>query len=370
MQNNNSRSLFKACLLALCSLSVSACVVEDIERHSPTQSSSHSTSTKPTVNTSTTATTSERPDLFQGQCLSQFYQDTAPELINQKLKKQSYALCLHGLTLMYSGVSKTPIWVAEQLTPERLDLKVKRDDQFHEETRLPKAARATLADYRNSGFDRGHMAPNGDMYSRQSQYDSFSLANIAPQHPVNNQNTWRDIEEATRAMVSRYREPAFVVTGVTYLNPTVRTLPNSQVLIPSHLYKAVYFPKSGRIGAYFSANDDSRTAEVLSICQLEKRIGISIFPALDANTKARRDDFPRSAKQVQKNRALHHSFTRTTDCADPIPLQQRENTKQRFLNQQSQAQQRMFFLKHDETASTPLKQELTIRFLQWLKDHA
>lgn len=364
MQKCKPISTFKTSLFILCSVSLSACVVEDIER--PPAPTNHSNNAP-----HSTATQTERPDLFNGQCLSQFYQDTAPELVNQKLKKQAYPLCFQGFSLVYSGISKTPLWVAEQLNPERLSQKVKRDDYFHEEPRLPNHTRALLSDYRGSGFDRGHMAPNGDMYSQQSQYDSFSLANIAPQHPINNQNTWREIEEATRAMVSRYREPAFVVTGVAYLNPTVRTLPNSQVLIPSHIYKAVYFPKSGRIGAYLSANDDSRTAEILSICQLEKRIGISLYPALDTNTKARRDDLPLSAKQVQKNRTLHHSFTRTGDCANPIPLQQREKTKQHFLQQQKQAQQSFDLFSQVNTVETqPIKQELTIRFLQWLKDHA
>lgn len=66
---------------------------------------------------------------------------------------------------MYSGVSKTPLWVAEYLNPQRLSTKIKREDNFHEESRVAERHRALLSDYRGSGYDRGHMAPNGDMSS-------------------------------------------------------------------------------------------------------------------------------------------------------------------------------------------------------------
>ena len=58
---------------------------------------------------------------------------------------------------MYSGVSKTPLWVAEALTPQRLSQKIPREDSFHEENNVATEHRATLSDYRGSGYDRGHM---------------------------------------------------------------------------------------------------------------------------------------------------------------------------------------------------------------------
>ena len=114
-------------------------------------------------------------------CLNQFYREQPPVLIKESLKKNSYPLCFNGFNVMYSGVSKTPLWTAEYLSPQRLSQKIKREDNFHEEPRVNATHRALLSDYRGSGYDRGHMSPNADMPNKESQFDSFSLANMVPQ---------------------------------------------------------------------------------------------------------------------------------------------------------------------------------------------
>ncbi|WP_350556423.1 DNA/RNA non-specific endonuclease, partial [Pseudoalteromonas sp. CAL107-MNA-CIBAN-0098] len=80
-------------------------------------------------------------------------------------------LCMDGFATMYSGVSRTPLWSAEHLTRKRLNQakEIDREDSFHEESRLPKSARASLSDYSGSGYDRGHIAPNANMATRSQQ---------------------------------------------------------------------------------------------------------------------------------------------------------------------------------------------------------
>lgn len=53
-----------------------------------------------------------------------------------------------------------------------------RVDTFHPEPWLPAEVRSELGNYRRSGYDRGHMASNGDMGDEAGQRDSFSLANM------------------------------------------------------------------------------------------------------------------------------------------------------------------------------------------------
>ena len=148
------------------------------------------------------------------QCSQSFYGGVYPEFTNPKLSNNTQALCMDGFAVMYSGVSRTPLWSAEYLDRKRLQQakEIDREDSFHEESRLPKSMRAKLSDYSGSGYDRGHLAPNGNMANRSQQYDSFSLANIAPQSPRNNRYIWRNIESATRYLTQQYGE-VYTITG-------------------------------------------------------------------------------------------------------------------------------------------------------------
>lgn len=216
-------------------------------------------------------------------CQKQFFDKNQPK-ITAKLAKDSYPLCFDGFAVMYSGVSKTPIWVAEYLTRQRLTAakNLPRTDNFHEEPRLPKDRRSLLNDYTNSGYDRGHLAPNADMANPSSQSDSFSLANIAPQAPENNRKTWVKIETQTRNLTQKYGA-SYVVTGVAYLTSEVKRLKN-RVLVPSHFFKAIYIPSQNQAIAFLSPNDNSDTVEKISLSTLKKRTGVDAFPNLPANT--------------------------------------------------------------------------------------
>ena len=234
------------------------------------------------ANTDTQALTTRPLDKALQKCASEFLDKTQPTM-TAKLSQKTYPLCFNGFAVMYSGVTKTPIWVAEHLTRQRITAAktLVREDNFHEETRLPTEVRSLLSDYTRTGFDRGHLAPNADMATTDSQFDSFSLANIAPQTPDNNRKTWVKIETQTRNLTNQYGS-AYVVTGVAFLTPEVKRLKN-RVLVPSHFFKAVYLPSQHQAIAFLSPNDDSGTVEKISLSTLKKRTGVNAFPSLPSN---------------------------------------------------------------------------------------
>lgn len=285
----------------------------------------------------------------QSLCLSEFHQNVPPVLINSNLKNRAYPLCYTGFSMMYSGLSKTPLWVAEKLTHQRLAIKIPREDSFHEEDRVPEADRATLADYRGSGYDRGHMAPNADMNNKTAQHDSFSLANMVPQTPENNQHIWREIEESTRAMVNKYKLEAYVITGPAFLNKTVKySKSGAKVFVPSHVYKVVYFPQTKMSSVYFAANDKSKTAKLISICELEQKIGINVLPNVDEQTKRQVFNFPMQANKVKANKAPVYLKTDTSSqCAPSIDVAEITQIQQQFIIGYNHAKKAV-----DATAST------------------
>jgi endonuclease G len=225
-------------------------------------------------------------------CPEHFAGGKAPQFLNQKLAARTTPLCYEGYAVMHSGVSHTPIWSAEHLTADRInDAKgIKRRNAFHPEESLPRDDRAELRDYARSGFDRGHMSPSGDMPTEDAQYQSFSLANMIPQDPNNNQQLWEGTEESVRSLTKR-RGELYVVTGPIFEGASIQRI-NGRVLVPTFVYKAVYDPVNQQAGAYIAPNAPGTEYQTVSIADLEKRININLFPGMPDQVKQTRMDLP------------------------------------------------------------------------------
>jgi endonuclease G len=230
-------------------------------------------------------------------CPEHFADGEAPEISDPKLAMQTVPLCYTAFAVMHSGVSRTPLWSAERLDRERIGnaQAMKRRNAFHAEPRLDPEQRAELRDYSRSGYDRGHMSPSGDMPDERSQQESFSLANIIPQDRNNNQNLWAGIEEKTRGLAMRRRE-IYVITGPMFEGGSIARI-NGRVLVPTHIFKAVYDPARGQAGAYIVRNAPGSDHETVSIAELERRSRINLFPRMPDAIKHKRMDLPEPAAQ-------------------------------------------------------------------------
>jgi len=217
-------------------------------------------------------------------CPQYFVDGRSPQIVNEKLARETQTLCFRSFGLMHSGLTRTPLWSAEHLTPDQLSAaqELSRENSFHSEQQLPSSQRAELADYARSGFDRGHMAPNGDMPDRTSQHESFSLANMVPQDADNNRHVWASIEQAVRKMAKR-EGGLYVITGPAFIGRELRKVGN--VLVPSHLYKVVYSPRQNAAAAYFIANEPDAVYQTISVAELEGKLGINLLPTLTEQQK-------------------------------------------------------------------------------------
>lgn len=228
-----------------------------------------------------------------------------PPVIDAPRGRASRTLCFSQFAVRYSGQTKTPLWSAERLTGARLRASsgMPRAGDFHEEPRLPAARRPELKDYRRTGYDRGHMAPSGDMSTLAAQRESFSLINIIPQHPCSNQGLWSGIESAVRRMATSQDE-LFVVTGPVY-SRSGHTIGRG-VSVPDQVYKAVYDPVTDQAGAYLAENADGMAWQAVSLAHLKEITGIDVFPALDDDVKIAGMKLPEPEKSRYKCR-LHSS---------------------------------------------------------------
>jgi len=184
-------------------------------------------------------------------------------------------LCFDSFAIYYSPQDKKPIYTVEKINKEQLSAPhPRRSNQFYEEARLPFVERSLLADYRGSGYDRGHNAPAGDMSNELSMAQSFSLANMMPQARQNNQGIWaKNVEEPTRAYVKRAAGDIYIYTGSTGNNGSIG---RSRVTIPSHLYKLVYDPSKNIAWGYWIENaDEARMTPPIGYQELMKKTGIN-----------------------------------------------------------------------------------------------
>ncbi|PZT93977.1 DNA/RNA non-specific endonuclease [Sphingomonas sp.] len=217
---------------------------------------------------------------------------TEPKVVDARLSRLTASLCFRAFAVLHSGVSRTPIYVSELLTRASVDearILITRDNRFHPEPRLAVTERSELADYRGSGYDRGHMAPSGDMGDPDDDFDSFSLANIVPQDAQLNRHGWAELEGYVRDLAESLGT-VYVVTGPAFLGTDLDRL-HGRVLVPSHVWKAAYVPGQGA-GAWIVTNDEKQQWETISIADLTTRVGIDPFPTLDRASKTRVPAFP------------------------------------------------------------------------------
>lgn len=214
------------------------------------------------------------------------YAGAAPTALNEQISHQTRSLCYSAFALLHSGITRGPLWVAEHLT--RADVaaarSIERTDNFHADPGLPVAERSEIEDYVRSGFDRGHMAPAGNMPDETAMEESFTLANIVPQNPGVNRGLWSRIESSARGLATRHGE-IFLVTGALFEGRKIAIL-NDRVLVPTALYKAVYIPATGEAAAWLVSNSSGASPSIVSIDEIRQRSGFDPFPSLPASIKS------------------------------------------------------------------------------------
>lgn len=143
-----------------------------------------------------------------------------------------------GYLSAYDEVRRNPAWVAYRLFTVEPGPSPERPSRFLSDRRT--RARIEHADYTNSGFDRGHLAPNHAIamcYGEDAQRETFLLSNIVPQRPELNQQFWRKLEERVFQEYAFRLEEVWVLTGPVYDEEVERL--RSGIEIPDAFFKII-----------------------------------------------------------------------------------------------------------------------------------
>jgi endonuclease G, mitochondrial len=196
--------------------------------------------------------------------------------------------------ILHEDSLRIPEWVTYHLTKQDLEGTANRNDKFRPDPDIPIGMRAELADYKNSEYDRGHMAPAGDFKrSEEAMSETFFLSNMAPQRPKLNRGIWEKLEEQVRSLAESVGS-IWIVTGTLFLDegghatePSTFIGPDS-VAVPTHFYKAILCEHPDGTHEMFAFIMENRETAlpgkpkdyVISVRHIEELTGLDFFNLL------------------------------------------------------------------------------------------
>ena len=194
----------------------------------------------------------------------------------QIIKKKSYIAS-------YNKDTKIANWVAWHLTSEHTEGSIGRGNMFHEDEEVP-SPKATVEDYKGSGWSRGHMCPAGDnKWDAEAMYQSFSLINVCPQNASLNSGLWNSLEIDCRNWAKRFHD-IYIICGPVFFQQDHEVIGINEIYVPEAFFKVVLClngkPKGMGVIVKNTAGNKKKDIYYNSIDQVERITGMDFFPLL------------------------------------------------------------------------------------------
>lgn len=236
------------------------------------------------TNTAVTGAHSSTSPAAASRCDALFVGGLAPTIFRTKLDVRTTYLCMHGVALMYSGLTRTPLWSAEHVTAADLAAAPGEEAaRLHIADQLPALDGTDADDFYASGYRAEPLTPPADMATPMGRYDANSYANAAPMREGPVLDWWRKIGASIRRQAS-LRGELYVVSGALFEGAELQSL-GGRVLVPTAYYKAVYDPSTAIGAAYIVDSTQEAHDSVTSLADLEARAGVILFPGLPDTVK-------------------------------------------------------------------------------------
>lgn len=189
-----------------------------------------------------------------------------------------------GFELVFNENTRIPEWTAYELTAEETAGTAPRGRHYDIDPDIL-GVQGNNDDYRNSGWDRGHMVPAGDMkLDAQMMRESFYFSNICPQNRNLNGGDWKTLEELCRFYAQKYGK-VYIVCGPIVGNNMFGRLGPHQIVIPDAFFKVLLVETAGGYEAigFIMKNEAGHrplTTYVKTIDEVEEITGLDFFSLL------------------------------------------------------------------------------------------
>jgi len=193
-------------------------------------------------------------------------------------------LCQQAYLVGYDAAAKLPKYVTYELLPQNALGCVARTNAFATNQFVPNGA--TPADYAGTGYDKGHMSPDGDLsWDVQVEYESFLMTNMSPQAGSLNRGIWKLLETSVRGWTVQRNQSYTVYVGGIY-NAQDKTI-GKGVVVPHAFYKIVINNQTGEVAGWefphvapYPNLGNNLVAFRKPIAQIEQEAGVKYaFPA-------------------------------------------------------------------------------------------
>ena len=139
---------------------------------------------------------------------------------------------------------------------------------------------------------------------------------------------WRKLEEATRAIVTKQKQDVYVVTGPVF----EVTSPNDWAGCDCtyRFIKRCICQKLALLGLT-TPNNNLQQVKVVSVCYIEEKLGINLFPQLTEQQKRNVYRLPLTASQVKPNQKLDYlHWDGESQCEQDLSAEQIQALQDQF----------------------------------------
>lgn len=156
-------------------------------------------------------------------------------------------ICRQAYLVGYDALAKLPKYVTYELLPQNALGCVARTNAFATDQSISGGARPD--DYAGTGYDKGHMSPDGDLsWDVQVEFESFLMTNMSPQAGSLNRGIWKLLETSIRGWSVQRNQSYTVYVGGIYNQQDKKI--GSGVVVPHGFYKIVINNQTNEVAGW------------------------------------------------------------------------------------------------------------------------